>query len=279
MSDASETSSNQTTPDDAYPSEWTRPPMIESPSLRWGLRVGALAYLALAVAMLEVDVARIAQGLERGMNFFSGLLTPDFTSRWAIIRRGLIDSVVMTVVSTALGIVASIPVGLGAARNLSYRPIYLFCRAILAVSRAFHALIFAVIFVALFGYGPFAGVVTLIVATVGFLGKLLAEEIESIDPAPLEAMRATGAGWGERLIYAVLPQIAPRLAGLSMYRLDINFRASSIIGIVGAGGIGAALNTAFDRRDFGDAAAILIIIVVAVLAMEYISSYVRDRYV
>jgi phosphonate transport system permease protein len=253
--------------------------MIESVSLRWALRLGIVAYLAIALWMVDIDGSRIVQGLDRAATFFSGLLAPDFTSRWPIIQRGFVDSIVMTVTSTALGILLSIPVGLGAARNLAYRPIYLFCRALLAVSRAFHELVYAVIFVALFGYGPFAGVVTLVVATIGFLGKLLAEEIEAIDDAPMEAARATGADWGQRLLYAVLPQVAPRLAGLSMYRLDINFRASAIIGLVGAGGIGAALNTAFDRRDFGDATAILILIVVAVLAMEYLSSYIRDKYV
>lgn len=272
-------SDSQTGDEGEYPSQWTRPPMIESAPLRWSLWGGALVYLVVAIWMIDFDPARVMEGLERSADFFGGLLAPDFTSRWPIIRRGLVDSVVMTVVSTAAGVLLSIPVGLGAARNLAFKPVYLFCRGLLAVARAFHELIYAVIFVALFGYGPFAGVVTLVVATIGFLGKLIAEDIESIDPAPLEATRTTGASWGQRVIYAIVPQIAPRMAGLAMYRLDINFRASAIIGMVGAGGIGAALNTAFDRRDFGDAAAILLIIIVAVLAMEYISSYIREKYV
>ena len=99
----------------------------------------------------------------------------------------------------------------------------------------------------LFGFGPFAGFVTLSFATIGFYGKLLAEDIEDMDPVQAEAVRATGAGWFQWLNYAVQPQVLPRMIGLGLYRLDINFRESAVVGIVGAGGIGATLNTAFDR--------------------------------
>jgi len=107
------------------------------------------------------------------------------------------------------------------------------------------------------------------------MAKLLAEDIEDVDPAPLEAIRATGAGGWQWLNYAVQPQVMPRLIGLSVYRLDINFRESAVIGIVGAGGIGATLNTAIDRYDFDDAAAILLLIIGIVMVAEYSSSYIR----
>ena len=137
----------------------------------------------------------------------------------------------------------------------------------------------AILFVAMFGFGPFAGVLTLSFATIGFVAKLLAEDIEDIDRSQVEAVRATGSTWLQLMNYGVQPQVAPRLVGLSMYRLDINFRESAIIGIVGAGGIGATLNTAFDRYEFDSAAAILLIIIAIVMGAEYASGYVRQKLV
>jgi phosphonate transport system permease protein len=127
------------------------------------------------------------------------------------------------------------------------------------------------------GFGPFAGFLTLSFATIGFLAKLLAEDIEDIDAGQAEAIRATGASWLQLVNYAVQPQVMPRLIGLSMYRIDINFRESAVVGIVGAGGIGATLNTALSRYEYDTAAAILIIIIVIVMIAEYSSSVIRKR--
>ena len=176
-----------------------------------------------------------------------------------------------------MGILISIPIGLGAARNLAPLPVYLVCRGIIAVSRALQEIIVAILLVAIFGFGPLAGFLTLSFATIGFLSKLLAEDIESMDRAQAEAVRATGARWTQWINYGVQPQFMPRLIGLSMYRVDINFRESAILGLVGAGGIGATLNTAFDRYEFDTAAAILILIIVIVMALEYLSGIVRSR--
>jgi phosphonate transport system permease protein len=181
----------------------------------------------------------------------------------------------MTVVSTVIGIAISIPVGIGAAKNIAPAPVYYFCRSILAVSRSFQEVILAIFFVKLFGFGPFAGFVTLSFATIGFYGKLLAEDIEDMDPAQAEAVRATGAGWLQWINFGVQPQVMPRMIGLGLYRLDINFRESAVVGIVGAGGIGATLNTAFDRYEFDSAAAILLIIIGIVMVVEYSSGYLR----
>jgi phosphonate transport system permease protein len=181
------------------------------------------------------------------------------------------------VTSTIVGVAISIPFGLGAARNIAPLPVYAVCRGFIAVARSLQEVLIAIFFVVLFGFGPFAGFLTLSFATIGFLAKLLAEDIEDIDPAPLEAIRSTGAGWWQVLAYAVLPQVAPRLVGLSMYRADINFRESAVVGIVGAGGIGATLNTAMDRYEFDSAAAILLVIIGIVLACEYASGFVRAK--
>lgn len=254
---------------------WKKPPLIKSPLLRWTLGLGIAFYLALAFGTTDIDWGRVSEGIPRGARFLSGFFPPDFVSRWDEIVDGISESLWMTVISTVVGIAISIPVGLGAARNLAPRPVYYVCRGILAVSRSFQEIIIAIFCVKLFGFGPFAGFVTLSFATIGFYGKLLAEDIEDMDPVQAEAVRSTGAGWFQWLNYAVQPQVLPRMIGLGLYRLDINFRESAVVGIVGAGGIGATLTTAFDRYEFGSAAAILLVIIAIVMVVEYTSGYVR----
>jgi phosphonate transport system permease protein len=257
---------------------WRRPPLfIKSRTTRWLVYGAALLYLVLAVGSLEVNWERVALGMERGWRFVQGFLVPDFTSRWSAIQQGLIESLTMTVTSTVVGVLISIPIGIGAARNVAPAPIYYVCRAIIALSRSFQEVIIAILFVAMFGFGPFAGFLTLTFATIGFIGKLLAEDIEDIDEAQAEAIRATGASWPQLINYGIQPQVMPRLIGLSLYRLDINFRESAVIGIVGAGGIGATLNTAMDRYEYDSAGAILLIIIFIVMLAEYSSSHIRKR--
>ncbi len=257
------------------PRRWSKPPLIKDSRLRWFLALGGAVYLALAFGTMDVNWGRVAEGIPRGLNFIAAFFPPDFVTRWDEIVDGIYESLWMTVTSTVVGIALSIPIGLGAAKNLAPRWVYLFCRGILAVSRSFQEIILAIFFVKLFGFGPFAGFVTLSIATIGFYGKLLAEDIEDMDPGQAEAVRATGASWFQWLNYAVQPQVMPRMIGLGLYRFDINFRESAVVGIVGGGGIGATLNTAFDRYEFDSAAAILLIIIAIVMAVEYSSGYVR----
>ncbi|UUX48833.1 phosphonate ABC transporter, permease protein PhnE [Nisaea acidiphila] len=259
----------------SYLRTWSRPPFVKRAWLRWTLYLGALAYLILSVGSVEVNWVRVWEGLDRGLRFIEGFLVPDFTSRWEDILIGMEESLTMTVASTVVGVAISVPIGIGAARNIAPLPIYAVCRAIIALSRSFQEIIVAILFVAMFGFGPLAGFLTLSFATIGFLAKLLAEDIEDIDESQAEAVRATGAGWWQIVNYAIQPQVMPRLIGLSLYRLDINFRESAVIGIVGAGGIGATLNTAMDRYEYDSAAAILILIILIVMAAEYSSGYVR----
>ncbi len=267
--------SRATAPATAAPGTWRRPPLVASPWLRWAIYLGALAYLVLALGSLNVDWARLAEGFGRGWRFIEGFVRPNFLARADEIALGLQESLTMTVCATVAGIGVSIPIGIGAARNIAPRPVYYVCRAIVAVARSFQEILYAIFFVAMFGFGTFAGFVTISFATIGFFGKLLAEDIEDIDARQVEAMRATGAGWLQVLNYGVQPQVTPRLIGLSLYRFDINFRESAVVGIVGAGGIGATLNTAIGRYEYDVAAAILIIIILLVLACEYSSSHIR----
>lgn len=261
----------------AYPTQWRRPPLIREAHWRWLLYGAVVLYLVLGIGALDIDWARLSEGWTRGLRFLAGFAQPDFVSRWDDIASGLLESLTMTLTATLVGILLAVPVGIGAARNLVGLPLYLLCRAIIAVSRALQEIIVAILFVAMVGFGPLAGFLTLSFATIGFLAKLLAEDIEAADPAPVEAVRATGAGWWQVLNYAIQPQVMPRLIGLSLYRLDINFRESAVIGIVGAGGIGATLGTAMDRYEYDTAAAILLLIIGVVLIAEYSSGWLRGR--
>jgi phosphonate transport system permease protein len=259
----------------AVPRTWKKPPLIKSAWLRWILIAAVVVYLVLVTQTTPVNWTRVWEGLPRGAAFLSSFFPPDFVSRWDEIADGIAESMWMTVVSTAVGIALSIPVGIGAARNIAPAPIYYFCRAVLAVSRSFQEIILAIFFVKLFGFGPFAGFVTLSFATIGFYGKLLAEDIEDMDATQAEAVRSSGANWLQWINYGVQPQVMPRMIGLGLYRFDINFRESAVIGIAGGGGIGATLNTAFDRYEFSSAAAIIIVIIAIVMVCEYGSGFVR----
>ncbi|MFC1560470.1 phosphonate ABC transporter, permease protein PhnE [Pseudomonadota bacterium] len=259
----------------ASPRSWKRPPFIESSLLRWGLITGGALFLVVSIGTMEVNWERVAAGLPRAERFLASFFPPDFTSKSSDIWAGIVESLWMTVVSTVIGILLSIPVGLGAARNLAPRYIYLISRGILALSRTFPEIIIALFAVKLFGFGPFAGIIALSIGSIGFYGKLLAEDIEDMDPVQAESVKATGASWFQWLNYAVQPQVMPRMIGLAMYRFDINFRESAVLGIVGAGGIGATLLTSFDRYEFSSSAAILLIIIGIVMAVEYSSGYIR----
>jgi len=256
---------------------WKKPPFIQRTWLRWGLTFGFFAYLVAAYMTIEVNWSRVYEGLERGKQFVLAFTNPDFTTRSTDIWEGMVESIVMTVASSVVGIAISIPIALGAARNVAPLPVYLICRSIIAISRALQEIIVAILLVAIFGFGPLAGFLTLSFATIGFLSKLLAEDIESMDRVQAEAIKASGARWTQWINYGVQPQVMPRLIGLSIYRVDINFRESAILGLVGAGGIGATLNTSFDRYEYDTAAAILLIIIAIVMALEYLSGVIRAR--
>lgn len=255
------------TPPGFFPKTWQK-------VLAWTVLI-LFAYLGSQSIELRMD--RLIVGFERFQRFVSGFLNPDFRSRGEVILEGIIESLTMTVVATVMGVLFSIPVALGGASNISSTPVYIFCRGLITISRTFQEVIIAILFVAMVGFGPFAGVLTLAFASVGFLAKLLAEDIEEIQEIQLEALRSTGARWPQVISYAVFPQIRARVLGLSLYRLDINFRESSVIGIVGAGGIGAALSTSFSRYEYGTSAAILMLIIAIVIVTEYISGHIRRR--
>lgn len=244
---------------------------------RWLLFwLGAAIYLIWAIRSVPFDGGRIARGLERTGDFLAAFLQPDFLTRGSDIVEGLVQSLAMALVATALGALLAVGVALLASRGIAAAPLRAATRFALVAVRTFPELIIAIYAVAVFGYGPFAGFITLVISSVGFLAKLLADEIETMDRAAVEAIEAAGGGLLQRVRYAVLPAVLPRLVGLTLYRLDINFREASVIGIVGAGGIGATLRTALDRYEYGSASAILLLVIAVVLLVEAASGRIRE---
>lgn len=255
---------------------WKKPPFIANPWVRYGLVAITLAYLYWAFSTLPFDWQRISEGLPRAGKIFGGAIPPSF-ERAGLLWTGFKESFQIAFLATMLGVLLSVPIAVMAARNVAPLPVYLFGRMLIIVSRSFHPVIVAILFVAAVGFGPVAGILTLTLYSIGFVAKLLAEEIEEIDWGQVEAMRSVGAGYMKILVYAVFPQIMPRQIGLSMYQLDSNLRASAVVGIVGAGGIGGTLMNAFGRYDYDFALAILLMIIGIILVSEGLSGWVRKK--
>ncbi|MDH3702990.1 MAG: phosphonate ABC transporter, permease protein PhnE [Alphaproteobacteria bacterium] len=261
---------------DRWPATWKRPGLISNPLMQRGAVALAVLYLLWSIGSLEIEWSRVSQGFERAGTLFGRMLPPDF-SRWELLLKGVGESIQMAFAASFFGMALAIPVGLCAARNLAPRPIYLIARGFIVITRTFHEVIIAIIFVKIFGFGPLAGVLTLIVASLSFISKMLAEDIENLPSGSMEAIRATGASFPKFLIYAITPQILPRYLGVSIYRLDANIRHSTVVGIVGAGGIGQVLQASFNRYDYDFSLAILLTIVALVFIGEFFSAWIRGK--
>ncbi len=243
----------------------------------WLARAGwllAFLYALYAANLLDISWERFLIGLDNGAKFIGEMVPPNF-SRWQLLLGNLIETIEIAIIASAFGVFISLPVGLLAARNLMPAWVTWPFRTFIALCRSFHPVIFAILFVKAVGFGPLAGILTLIFASIGFIGKLFAEAIEEISLKPVEALRATGAPFMSVIVYAVLPQVLNRFIGFSSYQLDANLRNSTMVGIVGAGGIGGTLFSAFQRFDYDFLAAILISIIALVMVSEYISTQVK----
>ena len=243
----------------------------------WALRLVGCAfvvYFAYALSHLELTPARFMAGLEHGQKFLSKLFPPDF-QRWELLVKGLKESLQIAILASVLGILISLPLCLLAARNLM--PVWVTwpARVLMVVCRSFHPVIIAIVFVKAVGFGSLAGILALTVAAVGFLGKLFTEAIEEISLKQVEAIRATGAPFMSVIVYGVLPQVFSRFIGFASYELDSNLRNSTLVGIVGAGGIGGTLFAAFQRFDYDFVCAIIIAIIVMIIVGEILTNAVK----
>ncbi|MBL0121560.1 MAG: phosphonate ABC transporter, permease protein PhnE [Betaproteobacteria bacterium] len=245
----------------------------------WPTRIGWLAllgYVVWAAAQLDFTWTRFVSGLGNLDRFLSRMFPPNFGGdKWEMIVKGLTESLEIAVIATAIGIVISLPIGLMSARNLSPTWISWPARMLIALCRSFHPVIVAIIFVKAVGFGAIAGIGALVVGSIGFISKLFAEAIEEISLKQVEAVRASGASFVNVLTYGVLPQVFGRFLGFCTYQLDSNLRNSTMVGIVGAGGVGGTLFAAFQRFDYDFVLAILISIITLIFIGEILSNILR----
>jgi len=254
------------------------PPAFER---RWWPRLAALAlvvYIVYACGQMEISWQRIEVGLDNAHRFFSRLFPPNFT-RWELLVKGLGESLQIAVLASVLGIFLALPLGLAASRNLMPPWLSWPARAIVVAARSFHPVIVAILFVKAVGFGALAGILALTVASIGFIGKLFTEAIEEISPKQVEAVRATGAPFFSMIAFGVLPQVFSRFIGFATYQLDSNLRNSTMVGIVGAGGIGGTLFAAFQRFDYDYVCAILISIISLIMVGELLAMAVRAIFI
>jgi phosphonate transport system permease protein len=199
---------------------------------------------------------------------------------WRTAAERMLESLAMAWIGTLIGALLSFPLGLLAARNVSPGPAVFATRLLLNVIRAIPELILAIaIMLPIFGLGPLAGALALGVGSIGTLGKLTSEVVEVVDPGPLEAVRAVGAGQVEILRWGVVPQVLPEIVSLWLYRFEINIRASAVLGVVGAGGIGQTLADVFRVREWDRVGLTLLVIVLVTIAVDQLSARVRHRLV
>jgi phosphonate ABC transporter permease subunit PhnE len=239
---------------------------------RWPVRlawIGLALYAVYACSILDVTWARFVQGLGNGAHFLDRMFPPNLArDKLALIWAGMIESIQIAVLSTFFGILGSIPLGLLAARNLMPPAVSWSARGVIAVFRSFHHVIVAILFVKAVGFGALAGILALIIGTMGFVSKLFAEAIEEMSMKQVEAVRATGASFFSVLALGVLPQVMARCIGFSTYQLDSNLRNSTMVGLVGGGGIGATLFTAYQRFDYDVVLTILLAIIAVIMVAE-----------
>ncbi len=207
------------------------------------------------------------------------MMPPDFSFVDDVIPP-MLETINIATLGTILAAGLSVPVAFMAAQNTTWNQTTLWTgRIIVVTSRSVNELVWAIIFAEIFGPGPMAGVVAIAVSSVGFTSKLIAEGIEEIDRGQVEAISATGAGRGQVLVYGIVPQIMPTVAGVLTFRWDINIRQSSVIGLVGAGGIGITLNSAMNLFNWDQVTVILLAILLAVLASDWVSDILRRQFI
>jgi phosphonate transport system permease protein len=261
----------------ALPSHAAMPPASVRPfTMSLSQRIGWALLLVLALwAATRIDLswARWLTGMDNGAKFVDRMW-PLFQPQTELIK-GLIESLQIAVLSTALGLLFSLPLGLLAARNLMPGWVSWSARFVITVCRSFHPVIVAIVFVKAVGFGALAGILALTVASIGFVGKLFAEAIEEISMKQIEAVRATGASFLNVLSFAVVPQVVFRFIGFMAYLGDSNLRNSAIVGLVGAGGIGGTLFAAFQRFDYDFVLGILLCIIGLILVGEALQLAVK----
>ena len=239
---------------------------------------GALAVL-LIVSFGPADIGKLPllfSNSENMRQFGQEFLRPDFT-QWRLYVSMMWLTVQIALWGTVIAVILAIPFGLLAARNIAPPWVVQPVRRLMDVLRSVNELVMGTIFLVAVGLGPFAGVMALALHTTGVLAKLFSEAVEAIDPQPVEGIRATGASPAEEVVWGVLPQVAPLWVSYALYRFESNARSATVLGLIGAGGIGQVLFESINGFAYRDTAAIALIIVVAVSLIDLFSQGIRKR--
>ncbi len=237
-----------------------------------------LGLLALGVWRLQIEPSRLLQGSERLLHFLTLMVPPDPGSP-AVLRlvlKGLLETLAIAFLGTLLAAIVALPLALLAARNTTIHALLRFMsRRVLDGIRGIDALIWALIWVGVVGLGPFAGVLAIATSDIGTFGKLFSEALEGADRRPQEGVVAAGGGALARIRFGILPQVAPVMAGQLLYLFESNTRSSTIIGIVGAGGIGLHLAEMIRTLEFQAVSFIILLILLLVAVIDFISGRLR----
>ncbi|MGE0313608.1 MAG: phosphonate ABC transporter, permease protein PhnE [Lautropia sp.] len=245
-------------------------------AVRLGLVMAFILLCAWYVGLF--DARRLAEGVPSLAGMVAEMMPPNFAD-WRTWLKPLFDTLAMSVAGTALAVVLSMPLAFLAARNTAPHPlVFQAARGLLNALRAIPELILGIIFVAAVGFGALPGVLALGLHSVGMVGKFFAEAVEHADSAPIEAARAAGASPLQVILHGVLPQVLPQFAGIAVYRWEYNFRASTVMGMVGAGGIGFELMGALRIMQYQDVSAILVVILLMVSLVDALSGRLRKQF-
>jgi phosphonate transport system permease protein len=241
--------------------------------------VAGLAVLAVATVVAQVDPVKLVAGLPR-MAGWAAKAWPPSTVDLATLFERAAETVAMALVGTTIAVVLSLTLAFAASRNLTPNPlVYYPARWILNAFRSIDSFVFALLFVAAVGLGPFAGVLGLALNTWGSLAKAWSEAIETAAPGPLEAARLAGASRLKTISYVLIPDVLPAMISTALYFFEFNVRASTVLGVVGAGGIGQQLKNSMDLLDFPRLFTVLLVILVMVTTIDQISASLRRRLV
>ncbi|TVP53411.1 MAG: phosphonate ABC transporter, permease protein PhnE [Halomonadaceae bacterium] len=254
------------------------PPRFASPSIfMWVVVVGFAAFFIQGFMSAEVSGERLIQGAGNMGTFFAQSFPPDFT-RLEPILWAMLETLNMAVVGVTFGVILSIPFALlcssNTAPNAAVRWV---SRMVVATFRTIPDLIWALIFVVAVGLGPLAGILAIIMDTIGFCARFFSERIEEIRPGPSEALTATGAGRMSVIMGAILPESMASITATSLYSVEKAIRSAVVLGLVGAGGIGVELSTSMRMFRYDQALTIILVILVVVIAVEQVSSAIRKR--
>ncbi|MBN9670249.1 MULTISPECIES: phosphonate ABC transporter, permease protein PhnE [Alphaproteobacteria] len=236
-----------------------------------------IIFVGACFSAAKVDFSKLIDGLPRIASWFTQMFPPDLENIDRVLRDAF-QTLAMATIGTIGALIICIPLAPLAARNTTPNMfVYRMVRAVFAALRGTEILVFALIFVAAVGFGPFTGVLAIMFNMVGALGKLLTEVIEPADPGPVEAVELTGASSLRAYRYALVPDVWPNIVAVTLYIWEFNVRASTVLGIVGAGGIGQTLKDSIDLLDFPKMATVLGVILIMVITIDTLSGFLRRR--